>query len=73
VCRPCGTLRASFRETRAVCSKEMILSGPEGLEGQKNREAQHEFSTLADAMLRERYVYFIAGVNAAGPRLAPRS
>jgi hypothetical protein len=34
---------------RPVCSKEMLLSGPEGLEGQKIREAQHEFSTPAHA------------------------
>ncbi len=53
-----------FRETRAVCSKEMILSGPEVLEGQKIREAQHKFSTLVHAMLRERCIYFTAMVNA---------
>ena len=27
----------------------MILSGPEGLEAQENREAQHELATLAHA------------------------
>jgi hypothetical protein len=32
-----------------IYSKKMILSGPEGLEGQKIREAQHEFSTPAHA------------------------
>jgi hypothetical protein len=56
VCRPCGTLRKlarmlrSFsRETCAVCSKGMILSGPESLEGQKIRDGQQEFSRLARA------------------------
>jgi hypothetical protein len=46
-----------------ICSKKVILSGPEGLEGQKNREAQQAFSTLVHAMLRERYVYFTARVK----------
>jgi hypothetical protein len=32
-----------------IYSKKMILSSPEGLEGQKIREAQHEFSTPAHA------------------------
>ena len=52
---------------RGICSKEMILSGPESLEGQKIREAQHEFSASRRRMLRERYIYFTARVNAAGP------
>jgi hypothetical protein len=46
-----------------ICSKEVILSGPEGLEGQKTREAQHEFSTPRMRMLRERYTHFTARVN----------
>jgi hypothetical protein len=32
-----------------IYSKKMILSGPEGLEAQKIREARHEFSTPAHA------------------------
>jgi hypothetical protein len=41
----------------------MILSGSEGLEGQKICGAQHEFLTLALRMLREQYVHFTARVK----------
>jgi hypothetical protein len=37
--------------TWVICSKKVILCGPECLEGQKIREAQQAFSTFAHANL----------------------
>jgi hypothetical protein len=56
----------------------MLLFGPEGLEGQKIREAQHEFSNAraCECFASDR-LYFTATVNAASAivtwRLTPDS
>ena len=44
-----------------ICSKKVILCVPEGLEGQKIREAQHELSKLAHPNTSEALYPFYRG------------
>ena len=59
-----GDLEERREKSRVIYSNEMLLFGPEGLEGQKIREAQHEFSNArACECFASATSYFTAMVN----------